>query len=155
MKGISPLIASVMLIAFVMAIGILVMGWMSTLTRTTTATVTNSTDTAIGCSSASINIDEVYVTTGSTNGTVRAIVKNTGYKDGMQVSNAVLLTNTGMNYSVSNPTLPYSNFNKGDIVTLQFSNVSIASCTSFSKVIVTTNCGGISDTFSGTPKCST
>jgi hypothetical protein len=126
---------------------------MSTLTRTTTSTVSNSTDSVIGCSSASISIDEVYVVKGTTNGTVRAVVKNTGYRDSMEVRNAVLLTSDGVDYSVSSPSLPYSGLNKGDIVTLRFDNVSISQCSSFSKVIVTTNCGGIEDTFSGAPKC--
>lgn len=151
-KGVSPLVASVLLISFAVTIGILVMGWLSGLTKTTTNTVSTSTGTAVGCSSASISIDDVYIVGNGTNSNVTVIIKNTGYKDGMHIISAVLLTNTGANFSTSIPPMPLTEFDKGDLVNIRFENTSV-SCSTFSKIIVTTNCGGISDTFSGSPKC--
>ena len=64
MKGISPLIAAVLLIAFTVAIATLVMGWFSTFTRTTTTSVTNSTSLAINCADARVTIRDVYIQAG-------------------------------------------------------------------------------------------
>ncbi|MBI2971034.1 MAG: hypothetical protein HYY37_01295, partial [Candidatus Aenigmarchaeota archaeon] len=47
MKGISPLLAAVLLIAVTVAIATLVMGWVSTTVRTTQTTVSNKTVEAV------------------------------------------------------------------------------------------------------------
>ncbi len=152
MKGISPLIAAVLLIAITVAIGTLVGGWISTFTKATTDKVSNRTAEAIDCTSANINIEDVYVISGL-NGVTRAVVKNTGFSDGMTIQSAQAYNRTGSNFTGAGT--PITNFDKGSLVTIVFSNTSITSCPrDFSKVVVTTTCGGISDTFDGTPKCT-
>ncbi|HLC76960.1 MAG TPA: archaellin/type IV pilin N-terminal domain-containing protein [archaeon] len=152
MKGISPLIASVLLIAFTVSIATLVSGWFSTLTRSTTTTVSNKTSESISCSNAQISIEDVYISAGSVaTGSARVIVKNNGYTtigvNGLQIYNT-----TGQNFSSGFS--PVSTFDAGAIQTFSIVNVSVISCPStFSKVIVTSNCGGITDTFDGAPKC--
>jgi flagellin-like protein len=58
-KGISPMIATVLLIAFTVAVGGLVSVWMTSFTRTTTSEVSNQEETKIYCSYAGISISDV------------------------------------------------------------------------------------------------
>jgi flagellin-like protein len=152
MKGISPLIAAVLLIAFTVAIATLVMGWFSTLTRTTTETVSNKTSESVSCSNAQIGIQDIYITAGnSATGSARVIVKNTGFKT-LGVTSLQIYNTTGHNFSSGFSGV--GSFPPGSIQTFSIENVSIITCpTTFSKVIVTSNCGGVTDTFDGTPKC--
>src|SRR3989344_5473706 len=120
MKGISPLIATVLLVVIVVAIGTMVMTWSSTFTTSTTRNVQNRSDTAFNCASANIIIEDVYLVNGSL-ATVRAIVKNIGVVD-VLISAAQAYNTTG-----------------GNLVTLQFSNVSMTKCSDFSKVVVSTS----------------
>ena len=78
MKGISPLIAAVLLIAFTVAIATLIMGWFSTFTRTTTTTVTNTTALAVNCADARVTIRDVYIQAGAS-GLTNVLIENTGY----------------------------------------------------------------------------
>ncbi len=151
MKGISPLIAAVLLIAFTVAIATLISGWFTGFAQKTTGAITNKTNLAVDCSSAGINIKEVFVKSGAT-GTVRAFVENNGFLDGLSISGAVVYNSTGQ--AVVADALPTSGLNRGQSVVLTFSSVAISSCpANFDRVVVSTDCGGISSTFSGTPKC--
>lgn len=151
MKGISPLIAAVLLIAFTVAIATLVAGWFSTLAGGTTEKVTNTTDLAVDCSAASINIKEVYVKAGLA-GTVRVLVENNGFTDNLNISSAFAYNSTGNAFVATE--VPVSDFDRGEIQILTFSDANMSTCpNNFDRVIVTTSCGGVSDTFSGTPKC--
>ena len=151
MRGISPLLASVLLIAITVSIATLIMGWMSTVARTTQVKVETKTSQAVDCSSASISIDGVYITAGAS-GTANVIVSNTGQVDGLTIKSAQILNTSGSNFASSST--PITDFDRGDIETLSFSSVGIPSCpTDFSKVIVTTDCGGVTDVFDTTPKC--
>ena len=152
MKGISPLIAAVLLIAFTVAIATLIMGWFSTLTRTTTSAVSNKTTEAVACSNAQISISDVYITAGTVaTGNARVVVKNTGYTT-LAINSVQVYNTTGQNHSTGFASV---NMGPGQTQTISLTNVSVATCpTVFSKAIVTTNCGGIDDTFDGAPKCS-
>jgi len=155
-KGISPLLAAVLLIAVTVAIATLVMGWISTVTRTTQVAVSNKTAEAADCSSANVVIEEVFLSAGF-NTTGRVIVRNAGLLDNMQLVSAQIYNRTGGNFSASS--LPVSNLNKGNVTTLSFSTAGagstiVTACPSdFSRVLITTNCGGIAAEFTSTPKC--
>jgi flagellin-like protein len=149
MKGISPLVASVLLIVMVVTIAALITTWLTTFTKTSQQSVTNKTDTTLDCSGASISIQDVYVTNGSL-GTVRALVKNDGLTDGLSIISGQLLNSSGGNFTATN--LPFTGFNVGGLATIVFANASIATCSSFSQVIVTSSCGGIFDVFSSPPR---
>ena len=153
MKGISPLIAAVLLIAFTVAIATLVMGWFSTLTRETTTTVSNKTTEAVACSNAQITVEDVYVTAGSlASGSARVVVKNTGFTI-LGITSIKVYNTTGHNFSTGFSVV--SSFPSGSIQSFSITNVSVPTCPgTFSKVLVTSNCGGIANTFDGTPKCS-
>ena len=156
-KGISPLLAAVLLIAVTVAIATLVMGWITTITRSTQVTVSNKTVEATDCSSASIVIEGVYIAAGG-NGTSRVIVRNAGLLDNMQIISAQIFNRTGSNFSASS--LPITNFGKGNVTTLSFSpigppggTVATACPGDFSRVLISTTCGGVSAEFTSTPNC--
>ena len=152
MKGITPLIAAVMLVAITVAVGVFIAGWSQQFIHSTTKNVGNKTTEAIDCSPANIDIQDVYVTAGTGTGSANVIVKNTGYANNLVITNAQLFNRTGGNFTASG--LPITGFNKGSIAAINFVGITVVSCpTDFSQVIVATNCGGISDTFDGSPKC--
>jgi len=154
MKGVSPLVASVLLIAFTVAIATIIMGWMGTFTRETTSTISNRTTEAVDCASASINIDDVYISgSGSSSATARAIVRNTGFADNLVLKNAQLYNTTGYNFT--NTSELDQDFDKGEILTISFGGTGLGtgiSNTAFSRVTVSTTCGSVGDTFNGVPK---
>jgi flagellin-like protein len=144
MKGISPLIAAVLLIAFTVAIATLIMGWMSAYTRTTTSNVSSQSEEAVECGSAAIKINHVYVwgTDNLTNTDAAIVIENTGFKDFTNI-NYGLYNSTGGSCTADSSNV---NLAKGEItrVTLDCQNVNMSS-TSFDRAIVTTECGGVSD----------
>ena len=150
MKGISPLVASVLLLAIVVSLSVIIGGWVNTLSKDTTNTVSNRTSEAVSCSSSDITIDSLYITNG-TSGTARAQVRNQGFQS-ITLMSAQLLNRTGHNFST---TTSLGSLTKGQIIQVSFSGVSVPSCpTDFSKLVVTTTCGGISHTYAGTPNCA-
>jgi len=152
MKGISPLLAAILLIAVTVSIATLVMGWVSTVVRGSQATVENRTTEAVNCASAGISIDDVYVTAGSS-GTARVIVRNSGQADDLAIQSADIYNRTGDRFGSDGLTL--TDFDRGEVATLSFSLVSTGSCPSdFVEAIVSTDCPGISAKFSSRPKCS-
>jgi flagellin-like protein len=150
-KGVSPLIASVLLIAMTISAAYLIMNWVTALNQQTSEVVSNRSDTAVRCSSARITIDDVYLASGDTEtGSARIIVKNTGF-DPLDVNSAQLYNRTGDNFSTG---FSPQTVTAGAIYTVYITNVSVPSCPAdFSKVLVTSSCGGISATFDGAPKC--
>jgi flagellin-like protein len=72
MKGVSPLIASVLLIAFVIAVAGLYSGWITSFTKTTTEQVQEQSEKKVNCSYGGIALDNVKYnrTTGNMSGTV-------------------------------------------------------------------------------------
>jgi flagellin-like protein len=145
MKGISPLIASVLLIAVTVALSTIIMGWVGTTTSDTTSTVSNKTSEAVSCASADISIDSVYIV----GTTARAIVKNSGFSDNVRLISAVLVNNTGESLNTS--TTLDTDFDRGEIISVLFSSPTI-SCANFTKVIVSTSCGSVNRMFDGVPK---
>jgi len=153
MKGVSALFGVVLIIVFTLSLATLIFGFLTANIKETTERIGNKTALAVDCASASISIEDVFASQRSpTNFTVRVIVKNTGFTDGLVIQGAEVFNKTGSNFTAGG--IPLSNFNRGNIATLVFENVSFTSCPKdFSKAIVTTSCGAISDTFDGTPKC--
>ncbi len=146
MKGISPLIASVLLIAFTVSIATIILGWFSGFVKTTTENVSSSTEQTMGCSVAGISIEHIYLNVSGSNASV--VVKNTGYKDFSNVS-ALIVSKSGATCSGS-----INSLKKGMVGTLSFNCASITSCDVFDRAIVTTECGGVSDTVTSSSYCS-
>ena len=136
-KGVSPLIAAVLLIAFTVSVSMIIMGWFSTFTRTATANISATTTEAIGCNAASINIEHVY--SSGTTGTI--VVKNTGFKD-VTVQGMIVNSTGGTCSNTTGGTL-----SKGSIMTLTISGCAPTDMADayFDRAIVTTDCGGVDD----------
>ncbi len=157
MKGISPLIAGVLLIAITVTIAMIITAWATGITSSAQSGVTNKSAEMVGCSGALIDIETVYLITpaGSANATV--IVKNSGLVNDLQIISAQIFLANGTN--VSAQSLPVTNFDRGNIVALNFRNVALgSSCPgNFSRVSVESTCPGAADTFDAqyeSPKCA-
>ncbi|MDI6720998.1 MAG: hypothetical protein QMD85_01315 [Candidatus Aenigmarchaeota archaeon] len=149
MKGISPLVASVLLLAIVVSIAVVVGSWVSGMAKDTTATVGNRTAESVSCSASDIVVTSLYITAGAS-GSARAQVQNRGFQ-AITLTSAQLINRTGHNFSTST-TLPI--LTRGQVAQLSFSSTSVPTCpTDFSRVVLTSNCGGISHSFTGTPDC--
>ncbi len=152
MKGISPLIAAVLLIAITVAIATLVSGWISTVTRSTQIAAENKTSEAVDCAAASISVDQIYLD----NNTLRVVVRNSGQANDLVVGNVSVITNIGN--VLTFPSAPaLTDFDRGESYSFAVSLGSaigpITCPTNFSKAIVTTTCGGVSSVFDKTPRC--
>lgn len=64
MKAISPLIATVLLIGFTIAVGGILSVWLSSLTTTQTTTVSSGTEKQVRCAASALRISEVRYPTG-------------------------------------------------------------------------------------------
>ncbi len=152
MKGISALLAAVLIIAVTVSIATLVMGWLSTTIRGTQTTVENRTTEAVNCASAGISIDDVYISAGAP-GSARVIVRNSGQADDLAIQSAYIYNRTGEAFSAAG--LPSTDFDRGEVVTLMFNAATVVACPGdFIEAIATTDCPGISAKFSARPKCS-
>ncbi len=78
MKGISPLIATILLIAFTVAVGGLLSVWFSTLTTSQTQTVQAGSDALASCATTSISIDSVRFVRNAASTWVNVTVASSG-----------------------------------------------------------------------------
>jgi flagellin-like protein len=146
MKGVSPLIATVLLVAFTVVIATLVSSWFSELTHTTTDSISDKNSITSGCSGASVTIDQVYASSTS----ARAALRNSGNLN-LSIVSAQFFNSTGNNFTTST-TLPAS-LARGGVLSLEF-GINMSSCPAgFSDVIVTTSCGAAGAEFDAVPKC--
>ncbi len=141
-KGVSALIASVLLIAFTVSVAMIIMGWFSSFVRTTTENVSGVTQGAIGCSSGIVDIDRIYITntSGSNYGKATIIVKNTG-----QIALTVNAMIVAVNGTVCNTNTGVS-ISAGSSGTLNLTGcVNVTNSQNFSSALITTSCAGITD----------
>ncbi len=149
MKGISPLIATVILIVIVISIAAIITTFATNITRESQDRIENRTQKSVDCSGGEIRIRDVYLQPGNY---TRAIVENVGLVGGLSISSAQVINATGYNISATN--LPINNFDIGDIETVIFANLSgVSSCANFSQVVVSTSCPSVNARFKGTPTC--
>ena len=158
MKGISQLIAAVLLIAITVAIATLVTGFVSSLTRSAQVSVENKTTEAVDCASAAISIDQVYMVG---NNTVRVVVRNSGQINDILIYNVTVFNSTGSEFSFGTTVPVLTNFDRGTAYAFTITNpaslgtVFGRTCPAdFSKAIVTTSCGGVFAVFDKTPRCA-
>ncbi len=144
--GISPLIASVLTVLIAITVATIVIGWVTTVTKSTTRDVGNNTDKAIDCTVSQINIEEVYLDT--TRNRSRVSVKNAGYTHDMVMS-AVVSNSYGIN-AVNITEFPVI-LMQGDYATIEFNTTNtIPACGNFSRAVVSTKCK--STAFDSSPK---
>ncbi len=143
-KGISPLIASVLLVVFTVAIAALIVGWLSTYTRETTSVVSISGKNVIDCMKVTLDIDTVYLTVNSTGSdTIRAVVTNKG-QVAINIVSAIAYSSEGTSCALSSQA--GSSMSVGSIA--MWSNASgcdlyadNSTCSDFNMIQVITDCG--------------
>lgn len=150
MKGLSPLVATVLLIAFTVGIGGIISIWISGFTQTSSKIVSKEGENQIICSNGAVDIYNLKYCSSTNN--ISGIIRNNGriaignitmqtiFGNGSMVSHA--LNNTGTGGSTS-----------GDYLSLRpgqsFSfNVSIGgnSNGAYERIWLYTNCSGVTDT---------
>lgn len=134
-KGVSTLIAAVLLIAVTLLISLIISSSFTTLAKTQTSTVQTRTTEAVNCTSSSVDIEAVYVD--RTANVSRIFLRNSGQVTENVVS-VQLLNTTGVNTAATS-TLPAA-VEKGAVAVILFSAANVT-CATFSEVIVTTECG--------------
>jgi len=149
MKGISPLIATVILIVIVVSVSAIITNFATNITKESEERVTSKTQKSLDCSGGEIRIRDVYLNPGNYS---RVIVENTGLVNSLSIISAQIINATGYNISATN--LPITGFNTGDIETVIFANLTgVNACANFSQVIVSTDCQSVNAKFKGSPTC--
>ena len=137
MKGISTLIASVIVIAITIIVGGLFMNWATDILKSQQATASNKTEECRPGSDTSI--EEVFIDISSN--TSRVVIRNSGTDD-QQVVGANMYNKRGQ--LMENRTVFPLTVVRGAISNLEFrlNNTvgNITACADFGKVIVTTRC---------------
>lgn len=136
-KGVSPLIATVLLIAFTLSIAGLLGSWLSSMTKTQTENIGKSTVDVINCTNAILDIFQIACINSTLRVTISNIGSNTmfGFSTFAQIDSNQYINNTGGPNSTS-PLMP------GEQTVLVYGCQSICSNgTTISRVRVTpSNC---------------
>src|SRR3989344_4449884 len=135
MKGISTLIAAVLLIAVTLLISLIVSTSFTSLVKTQASTLQTRTGEAVNCTSSDITIEAVYIDALANR--ARLTVRNSG-QIRENIVRSVMINDTG---STAAPTDTYPiSLAKGALTTLIFDITTNVTCTSFNRVALTTEC---------------
>ncbi|UCG95410.1 MAG: hypothetical protein JSV92_05250 [archaeon] len=134
-KGISPLIATILLIAFVIAVGGVLSGWLISFSRESTEEARVRGETDIKCSYAGLYISDA--TCNSTDpGKLTLITENTGSEDLTDFSITVIYdNNTAFTLQVTPGSTTLS---PGDVQAF-YNNTDIGDCNDIAEVIIKSN----------------
>jgi len=136
LKGLSSVIAAVLLIAIVLILTVTVSSWLTVFSKDTTATISNSSSEFVNCAVSGIVIEDVYLDLAGN--LSRVTVRNTG-QNTERIFSAQLLNTNGQAASL-NSSLPV-NLTIGDIKLITFNiNGTISSCSNFSQVRIASAC---------------
>jgi len=131
MKGLSPIIAVVLLIAIAVTISVILNAWSQLIITRQTNDAGNKTTQVTGCEN--VEIEQIYIDFPGNR--TRVFIRSSG--DTYAASITLLNTTGGTGNNVTQ--LPFY-LPKGQLVRFEFSNQSMVSCSAFGKVIVTTSC---------------
>ena len=131
-KGISPLIATILLIAFVIAVGGILSGWLISFSKERVEEARTKGETETQCSYSGLSIDDADWNDTETK--LSLIVRNSGTEDLTDFRMVVIYTNnTAFTLKVS----PSTTLNPGDVEV--FYNSSVSNCPSISQVVFFSN----------------
>lgn len=133
-KGISPLIAAVILIAFVIAVAGIASTFFTGFTKEQKAGVESKAETIIDCSVANLDLFTSPVVVDTDNFTV--IISNTGLED-LEYLRVTLFNDTYAETCIPTPT----GINKGEVKTLTNSSCGIGGVNKIR--VTTTECPGV------------
>jgi FlaG/FlaF family flagellin (archaellin) len=143
MRGVSPLIASVLLIAISVLIAGILLSWGPSLVKDQTKMVSNKSDEVVSC--VEITIDDVYMDFAANKSKVYVrAYGNTNIDDAqIQARNGDLARNLTH--------LPLA-ITRGDIGIIEFNltNTTINSCANFSQAVISSSC--LTDKYTAAPK---
>jgi flagellin-like protein len=140
MKGISPVIASVLLIAFTIAVATLYSGWITSFTKTTTEEVQEKSEKRVTCSYGGIAIDDVKYN--KTTGNLTAIIENTDIIDLGNIDIEIFYANATKQKLDLNMTLEPGERNVLNVKVIDMNT------TTYDKIRVITNCSNVNDEIS-------
>ena len=152
-KGISTLIAAVLLIAVTLLISLIVSTSFTSLVKTQASTLQTRTGEAVNCTSSDINIEGVFIDDAPRDQS-RVLVRNSGQIQENIVSGQIVNKTGVAGALLTTVPLPIA---RGDIVSVVFntsSNTTVSAvnnitCANFDRVIITTECTIV--TYSKTP----
>jgi len=132
-KGISPLIATILLIAFVIAVGGILSGWMISFTKERTEEARTKGETDIKCSYSSLYISDANWNSSQTKLSLTA--ENTGSEDLTDFRMIVVYNNNSAFTLLATPAS--TALNPGDVEV--FYNDTVSDCDDISEVILKSN----------------
>ena len=137
MKGITPLIASVLLIAFTIAVAALYSGWITSFTKKTTEEVKEHSEKRVTCTYGGIAIDDLKYnkTTGNLSGTI----ENTDIITLGDIDFEIFYTNATRQELDLNMTLGPGERNAFNSYVISMNS------SSYDKIRVITNCSNVND----------
>tara|TARA_B100000315_G_scaffold111011_1_gene101840 strand:- start:200 stop:658 length:459 start_codon:yes stop_codon:yes gene_type:complete len=150
-KGISPIISAVMLIAIVMVVGTMTLDWGAGIQTLLGSKIENKTT---DCTTASVTIEQVYLAVSEQTG--RIVVRNSGF-DADTVASVSIVNTKGVTGGILNSSHLPSSLAKGGQTTLVINITDvITTCTNFSRAFVATECGLSAEygTVGQTPICT-
>ncbi len=136
MKGISPLIASVLLIAFTLAVASIFSGWLTSFTKKTGTQIQERSDVRVTCSYGGVALSNLQYNSTASSGNLTGTIENTDIVDLGDIDIEVFFTNATRFLSDLNKTL-----RPGEKDTFNFR----INTTTYDKIRVKTNCSNVFD----------
>lgn len=144
MKGLSPLVATVLLIAFTVGVGGMISVWISSFTQTSSDIVSKQGEAQLICSNGAIDLSYLKYC----NNNVTGIIKNTGRVTVGNITLQVIGTNNSqvtivLNDSAGGNSGNYLALKPGQIFSFNQSLTGVGA--NYDKIWVYTNCSSVND----------
>lgn len=136
-KGLSPLIAAVLLIVFTIGIATIIMSWINAYTKDTTYQASQNTQDVIDCASTNVDIDSVYILSANS---VKVIARNSGLKP-MLIKEAYMWDTNGTRCILNGTTSLIDKSISFELINASCSISFTSGCLEFDKVTVSNTCG--------------
>lgn len=146
-KAISPIVAAVFLLVIAVAVGYTMFPWFKESVQDIAGQTETIQSDANKCLQSSILVSNVTI---DPDGNISAIIENTGSYD-LKVKSILAMDNETESCTMAfNPSIGAG---RSAFLNMNCSNVFYNDCSDFKKLIVSTNCSGISSTFKSEPTC--
>ena len=139
-KGISPMVATVLLIVFAIALGGIIFSWLTNYSSQTTQETSAASGELADCAKAGITIDAVYKHA-TANEVVKVDVRNTGQTETTPQTVTVSSATGSCTLTGSAGALAV-----GGVRTYSIANCAAVTCSSYANTRITTTCGSVSAT---------
>ena len=137
-KGISPLIAGVLMVAFVLAVAAVVGGWFTSVTKTQTREVGSGINQQVECSKAVIDILDAG---NSSSGKIFLVIQNSGTVD-LSQGFTILCQKGDTSKTATNSSVSLSH---GSIATVVFNTLDYNDCQNTNITVTSAQCPSAQD----------